>query len=111
MPPAGSKPTILASERSQTHSLDRAATGIANTPAADTKAKLIAFCVPFNGAVKCYDYRASNVEERDVIMDYCSNGTDRQRWAGHEAHMRERKSVYMVQVGKLRKIDHLEDPV
>jgi len=57
---------------------------------------LIAFCVPFNGAVKCYGYRASNVEERNVIMDYLSNGTDRERWAGHVARMRERKSVYRV---------------
>ena len=40
MPPAGFKPAILASERSQTHSLDRAATAIANTPAADTKVNL-----------------------------------------------------------------------
>jgi prephenate dehydrogenase len=94
MTPPGYKPAILASERSQTHSLDRAATEIANTAAADTKAKLIAFCVPFNDAVKFYGYRASNVEERNVIIDYCSNGTDRERLAGHVAHMRERKSVY-----------------
>ena len=78
MAPAGFKPAVLASERSQTHSSHRAATGIANTAAADTKAKLIAFCVSFNGAAKCEGYRASKVEELNVIMDYCSNDTDRE---------------------------------
>ena len=32
------------------------------------------------------------------------------RWARHVARMRQKGGVYRVLVGKLRKIDHLEDP-
>jgi len=32
------------------------------------------------------------------------------RWVGHAARMRDRRGVYRVLVGNLRKINHLEDP-
>jgi hypothetical protein len=32
------------------------------------------------------------------------------RWAGHVAHIRERRDVYRVWWGNMRARDHLEDP-
>ena len=34
----------------------------------------------------------------------------RMRWAGHVAHMGERRDIYRVLVGKLKERDHLGDP-
>ena len=34
----------------------------------------------------------------------------RMRWAGHEAHMRQRGGAHRVLVGNLREIDNLENP-
>ena len=32
------------------------------------------------------------------------------RWAGHVAHMGERRGIYRVLVGNLRERDHFDDP-
>jgi hypothetical protein len=34
----------------------------------------------------------------------------RLRWAGHVAHVRERRGAYIILVGDMREGDHLEDP-
>ena len=34
----------------------------------------------------------------------------RMRWAGHVAHMEQRRGAYRVLVGNLREIDNLENP-
>ena len=45
MPPAGFEPTILASERPQSHGLGRAATGIGREPFEVIKSSFVLFCL------------------------------------------------------------------
>ena len=60
------------------------------------------------------EWRKLHNEELNDL--YCSPNiirvtkSRRMRWAGHVAHMRERRGVYRVLVGNLRERDHLEDP-
>jgi hypothetical protein len=45
-----------------------------------------------------------------LVNKYSGCESRRMRWAGHVAHMEDRRGTYRVLVGRLRERGHLEDP-